>query len=211
MSRNLVIAAALSAAVHAGVILPVRWAVKQARVEAPSSSAAQMDLVHVDVVEGARRAGEGVPRVPAVTRVRPRAVEFAPVVDTAEQSAPGSPGAALIHRPPAPPSPDGEGPAPVAAPQAPTPDPGIESELHARLQSNATRCYPSASRRFHEQGTSEVSFCITDSGQLSSGTLVRSSGSERLDHAALDCVIGTSEPFPAARGRCFSLPVRFGE
>jgi protein TonB len=90
-------------------------------------------------------------------------------------------------------------------------DPNVARELHQRLQSNAARCYPSASRRFHEQGITEVSFCVGDSGQLAEAKLAHSSGSERLDRAALDCVIGDSEPFPAAHGRCFALPVKFGD
>jgi len=86
----------------------------------------------------------------------------------------------------------------------------LDAELHARLQSNAARCYPSASRRFHESGVSEVAFCVSDTGQLASGKLSRTSGSERLDRAALECVIGGADAFPAAHGRCFQLPVKFG-
>ena len=89
--------------------------------------------------------------------------------------------------------------------------PDVERELHARLQSSASRCYPSASRRFHETGVSEVAFCVGDSGQLADGKLARSSGSERLDRAALECVIGEAGSFPAAHGRCFALPVKFGD
>ncbi len=90
-------------------------------------------------------------------------------------------------------------------------DPGVEAALHQRLQAGAARCYPSASRRFHETGTSEVAFCVGAEGRLTPSRVARSSGSERLDRAALDCVVGGSEPFPQAQGRCFALPVRFGD
>lgn len=88
---------------------------------------------------------------------------------------------------------------------------GIENELHQRLQSSAARCYPNASRRFHEQGITQVSFCVSDTGQLADAKLAHTSGSDRLDRAALECVVGGSDPFPAAHGRCFALPVKFGD
>ncbi len=82
--------------------------------------------------------------------------------------------------------------------------------LSARLQRVALTCYPAAARRFHQTGEAQIRFCLDAAGVLRESTLIRSAGSELLDHAARDCVVPGAAPFgPETFGRCFTVPVRF--
>lgn len=76
--------------------------------------------------------------------------------------------------------------------------------------------YPDASRRLGEQGTALVKLCIGAGGRVVSDPAVeRSSGSSRLDQAALRYAKATSGHFkPATRNgqaitECVSLPIKF--
>ncbi len=238
MSRRAFAAVVFSALVHLAILVPAVWlgrSVPQAARERASvavevfssAPAAPASAVAPGVTEAARapvhaRAPSAVREVKAPSS-EPAAAAHSPVaeavaVDVVNEpaEAPGGSGAGEASAS----APSGgaenagragEGAAPAVAVAPPGVDPGLEAALHQRLQAGASRCYPSASRRFHERGTSEVSFCVGAAGQLEPGRLARSSGSERLDRAALDCVVAGAEPFPQAQGRCFALPVRFGE
>jgi periplasmic protein TonB len=76
--------------------------------------------------------------------------------------------------------------------------------------------YPDASRRLGEQGTALVKLCIGTGGRvIGDPSVTRSSGSSRLDEAALRYAKATSGHFkPATRGgvaftECVSLPIKF--
>lgn len=65
------------------------------------------------------------------------------------------------------------------------------------------RFYPRMSRRLNEEGTVEVRFVVQRNGRLTDITVERSSGSQRLDEAALQ-TLGKTTPFaplPAALER----------
>ena len=76
--------------------------------------------------------------------------------------------------------------------------------------------YPDASRRLGEQGTALVKLCIGAGGRVIGDPAVeRSSGSSRLDQAAVRYAKATSGHFdPATRNgapitECVSLPIKF--
>jgi protein TonB len=50
--------------------------------------------------------------------------------------------------------------------------------------------YPVASQRLQEEGTTILSFTITADGEVANPTVATSSGHDRLDQAALECVAG---------------------
>lgn len=80
----------------------------------------------------------------------------------------------------------------VAAP-APTPTPGPPAPVTAPDASaaslgNPSPRYPIESRRKREEGTVRLRVVITDDGRVKEIGVARSSGSERLDKAALDTV-----------------------
>jgi TonB family protein len=83
--------------------------------------------------------------------------------------------------------------------------------VHARLAAGAERCYPAAARRFQQRGTVEVRFCVDGQGAVQGAQVQRSSGADLLDAAVSACVLPQAAPFPeSTRGRCFTVPVRFG-
>jgi periplasmic protein TonB len=76
--------------------------------------------------------------------------------------------------------------------------------------------YPDASRRLGEQGTALVKLCIGAGGRvIGDPAITRSSGSSRLDEAAVRYAKATSGHFnPATRNgqaitECVSLPIKF--
>ena len=94
--------------------------------------------------------------------------------------------AAPVVPAPQPPAPPVVAPAPPAPPAAP----GIvkASDLGARMISAVAPSYPMESRRKHEQGTVVLGLVLDLTGRVSSIAVVRSSGFERLDDAALRAV-----------------------
>ena len=82
------------------------------------------------------------------------------------------------------------------------------TQLHTRLTASALRCYPAQARRFRQEGTAWIAFCLDPRGAPRALALQSSSGSALLDAAALDCVLPNAAPLPPRAG-CFSLPVRF--
>ncbi|HEX4266271.1 MAG TPA: TonB family protein [Steroidobacteraceae bacterium] len=101
-----------------------------------------------------------------------------------------------------------------AAPPAPvstTPLSAIQNDFPSTDQ-----YYPDASRRLGEQGTALVKLCIGGGGRVvGTPAIERSSGSSRLDEAALRYAKATSGHFrPATRNgqaftQCVSLPIKF--
>lgn len=110
--------------------------------------------------------------------------------------------------------PQGDSPSNDAAPSivgTASDESDIANLVYTRLVEAAEGCYPPAARRFHQQGTVQLSFCIGDAGQVTRATVLRSSGIELLDRAAQGCVLLRAQPLPAsASDRCFELPARFG-
>ena len=80
---------------------------------------------------------------------------------------------------------------------------------------NTDSYYPDASRRLGEQGTALVHMCIGAGGRVSDTSISKSSGSSRLDGAALRYAQATSGHFrPETRNGvpvtvCTNLPVKF--
>ncbi|WP_157370670.1 energy transducer TonB [Vulgatibacter incomptus] len=81
--------------------------------------------------------------------------------------------------------------------------------LEAHLRSRAARCYPRAAERRSIEGVVSLAFCIDEAGGPAAIRLVRRSGSELLDQAAIECVLKGAAPLPAPAGCISSLPIRF--
>lgn len=81
--------------------------------------------------------------------------------------------------------------------------------LLRHLQARTVGCYPRSAERRGVEGTTELSFCVGDAGQVSSILVRKSSGSRVLDEAATDCVLRGAAPLPAPPGCISSLPIRF--
>lgn len=80
---------------------------------------------------------------------------------------------------------------------------------------NRVKSYPEKARAAGQQGTAVVRFTIARSGQVGSVALVRSSGSEALDEAAL-ALVRRAAPFPPLQAdftgnlMTLTLPLSFG-
>ena len=100
---------------------------------------------------------------------------------------------------------------------APAPAPAHVTPLSIRGALPPTEdYYPDASRRLGEQGTALVKLCIGAGGKVvGSPAIQKSSGSSRLDQAALRYALATSGHFSpetrngAAVTVCTALPIRF--
>ena len=102
-----------------------------------------------------------------------------------------------------------------AAPPAPS-VPGTPLRAIAKDFPSTDEYYPDASRRLGEQGTAFVKLCIGTGGRLVGDPQIqRSSGSSRLDQAALRYAKATSGHFePETRNGapvtvCTALPIKF--
>ena len=91
----------------------------------------------------------------------------------------------LMVPPPAPPPPVLAVAAPVATPG---PAPIVPPDGSAATLRNPPPTYPMESRRRHEQGTVRLRVLISVEGQVREISIAKSSGYERLDHAALETV-----------------------
>lgn len=114
------------------------------------------------------------PVMPPIVAPRPMIVpplSLPPVI--AVTDAPPPPQAIAVARPAPAPAP----PAPITAPDASA----------ASLRNPSPR-YPLESRRRHEEGTVRLRVVITPDGQVKEIGVARSSGSERLDQAALETI-----------------------
>nr|VFJ48175.1 MAG: protein TonB [Candidatus Kentron sp. FW]VFJ53656.1 MAG: protein TonB [Candidatus Kentron sp. FW] len=124
------------------------------------------------------------------------------------------------------PVPRGEAPPtrPKAIPTSPAPIESIQSASAKREEDHylaalrrrieRRKYYPRASQRRGEEGKVVVSFVIRKDGELTDLAIVRSSGIQRLDEAALKTLrrITPFEPIPAALGRnqwALSVPISY--
>jgi protein TonB len=96
-------------------------------------------------------------------------------------------------RPPVPPPP-APPPAPPAPPAAPPTPPEIIAATHTQPP------YPTISQRLGEQGTSLLNITIDENGRCTEATVATSSGSNRLDTAAIDYVKQRYRWKPATQG-----------
>lgn len=119
------------------------------------------------------------PRPVVRPRPQPLAVE-APVLSPAEPVAP----------PPPPPAPAPEQVAEVSAPPPPTPAGPVVlgEELAVACPDRSPPDYPRLSRRLREQGKVMLRVELDERGYVSAARVSSSSGSQRLDAAALDAV-----------------------
>jgi protein TonB len=78
--------------------------------------------------------------------------------------------------------------APVGPPAAPSQETTNVGDLSARMISATPPSYPLESRRAQEQGIVVLSVMLDADGRVASVAISRSSGSARLDHAALSAV-----------------------
>lgn len=109
--------------------------------------------------------------------------------------------------------------APVPAPMQPARAPenaDAEAAYKTRIRQavNEHKHYPNLARRLHEEGRVVVAFTLDRSGALLAVSIKQSSGSERLDEAAMQAVRDAAPfpPFPEGSPRQhwdFSLPLRF--
>jgi len=148
------------------------------------------------------------PAVPATLTAPVPVVRPASPFTAASDSIPPSPAAPRPAPPPAaPPVPDAP-PAHVAAGSSAT---SWEGQVLARLAK--MKAYPDAARRAAIEGTALVCFTVTRAGGLVAVSLVASSGSAMLDHAAIAAVTRAAPfpPIPPARPDRVELtvPVRF--
>ena len=103
----------------------------------------------------------------------------------------------------------------VRAAPAPAPVRVTPLEAIARDFPSTDSYYPDASRRLGEQGTALVHMCIGPGGRVSDPRIQKSSGSSRLDGAALRYAQATSGHFrPETRNGvpvtvCTNLPIKF--
>jgi protein TonB len=104
----------------------------------------------------------------------------------------------------------------VRAPPAPPPPVRITPLSPGRGMPPTDNYYPDASRRLGEQGTAMVKICVGPNGRLSSPPqVVKSSGSPRLDQAAVQYADATSGHWNPERRNgtpvnfCGTLPVKF--
>jgi periplasmic protein TonB len=102
-----------------------------------------------------------------------------------------------------------------AAPPAPS-GPTTPLQPIARDFPQPDQYYPDASKRLGEQGTALVKLCVGAGGRVvGEPAITRSTGSSRLDQAAIRYAKGTSGHFrPAMRDgvpitSCVSLPIKF--
>ncbi len=88
-------------------------------------------------------------------------------------------------------------PLPEPVPVAPSPAPVTQTRSAPKLIASDKPDYPSAARRAGEQGTTQLDVCVNASGRVTSVSVARSSGSQRLDDAAAKWLRG--ERFQPAR------------
>jgi protein TonB len=80
-------------------------------------------------------------------------------------------------------------PVPDPVPVAPAP-PVQQSRSSPKLIASDKPDYPSAARRAGEQGTTQIEVCVNSGGRVTSARVAGSSGSKRLDDAAVQWIRG---------------------
>jgi len=148
------------------------------------------------------RSPERAPRAP---QIRPTPAPAEPVPAVAPTEMPREEAIALAAPSPSPEPLRSPPAAPTAATsEATTPSPPVETEtpvgVDAAYRSNPAPRYPLASRRLGEQGTVILRVEVSEDGNVERLDVGTSSGSERLDRAALATVANWRFE-PARRGR----------
>ncbi len=148
---------------------------------------------------------------PPKLRTPPQMTDFA----AAQQAAPR-----LAEPEHSPPVPARSEPEPPPRELAPTVDPdrvrNAELEYKSALRSaiEANKHYPGQARRLRQEGQVEVEFTLRRNGDIRDVRIVSGSGSDILDHAALEAVrsIDGKLPFPQEIARSewtFTLPLNY--
>ncbi len=182
MARRALVAGVLGAHVLAG------WGLLQ--VESVRQAVGEIAPLMVDLI-----APPAPPAPPTPPPVPPRVIKTppppAPIIVAAPSPAP-APTAFVTPQPPAEPStPMAEAPAAPAAPPAPpAPPPKTIPATAVQYLDPPAPVYPAASRRLGESGRVLVRVEIDTHGRARQVQLLRSSGSLRLDDAALTAVRG---------------------
>jgi len=125
---------------------------------------------------------ETPPKQVKVVTPRPTPQPPKPAIEPAP-SLPPSPTA--IEAPPAPPAPPAPEPAPAPPPVSAAPRAIGIGEVQC---SQPAPTYPRQSIRLNETGTTMIRLTIDEGGRISKSSITQSSGSSRLDEAALDAV-----------------------
>lgn len=94
------------------------------------------------------------------------------------------------------PNPTPAPPAPPAAKPTPAPVATIRTQPNVKTRRFKEPEYPSASRRAGEEGETKLTVCVDAEGRTSNAKIVGSSGSDRLDQAALKS-LGNNRVDPA--------------
>jgi protein TonB len=100
---------------------------------------------------------------------------------------------AIVATPTPPPAPPPPRPAPPAPPPAPPAPPEIIAATHTQPP------YPTISQRLGEQGTTLLNILVDEGGRAAEATVATSSGSNRLDEAAINYVKQRYRWKPATR------------
>jgi protein TonB len=79
-------------------------------------------------------------------------------------------------------------PRPAAPPAPPAPPPPAPTKLEQITRTHTKPPYPAISQRMGEQGTTELMVTINTKGDVIAAEVTKSSGSKRLDDAAIDHV-----------------------
>lgn len=174
------------AGLHAAVLL---WLLHYE----PRFSAAQADVLHVNLITPPAPLPIEQPPAPLQPKPKPRSVrkKVQPVVTPPPPLK--TPSEIAINVPPAPPAPPApEEPAPVVAsapPASPAPPaPLVLPRFDADYLRNPPPAYPALSRRVGEQGRVLLRVVVRPDGMPDSVQLRQTSGSRRLDEAALEAV-----------------------
>jgi periplasmic protein TonB len=150
----------------------------------PGVNAASAQIMHVSLVAAPAPTPVVQPPESPKPPARPQ-----PVQKTITPAVPlDPPSETAISAPPAPPKPPAEtiAAAPVAAPEPPAPV--VLPRFDADYLQNPPPVYPALARRAGEQGRVLLRVVVRADGTAQSVELRQSSGSQRLDEAALDAV-----------------------
>lgn len=84
------------------------------------------------------------------------------------------------------------------------------AKLQRALQRRADRAYPQREKMMRRTGVVTISFTLSPSGTVVNAKVIRSSGNENLDNAAVNAAEGTSlEAPPAGFPTRLEVPVKF--
>lgn len=173
-----------SALVVAGLLSGLLW-IQVEKTAAPKSALVTLDLSPTPPPPPARAAPTPKPRI-----VKPQPLVVPPPVVSIPLPSPVAvvtspvPAPPVIAAPPAPPS----SPAATAAALAPAAAPADGGDLSSKMISAKPPSYPMESRRAHEEGTVVLTVLLGTDGRVADVSVAQSSGSDRLDHAALAAV-----------------------